>query len=96
MTVARAPASTILDCLLCRRDGTNEAGSRARKFEKYQAVDPFAWVLLLILKVLHDLHILQHHKFQDIRCPGSCRSFSIHRRSLDRLGFGRGRSLLQC
>ena len=36
--------------------------------------------LLLILKILHDLPILQYHNFQGIRYLGSCKIFSIHRR----------------
>ena len=34
--------------------------------------------LLLILKILHDLHIPQSHNSQGTRYLGSCRIFSIH------------------
>ena len=36
-------------------------------------------VLLLILKILHDLSILYYHNSQCLGYLGSCRIFSIHR-----------------
>ena len=36
-------------------------------------------MIFLILKILHDLSILQSHNSQGIRYLGSCRIFSIHR-----------------
>ena len=36
-------------------------------------------VLLLILKILHDLSILQYHYSQGLVYLGSCRILSIHR-----------------
>ena len=36
-------------------------------------------LLLLMLKILHDLSIVEYHNSQGLGYLGSCRIFSIHR-----------------
>ena len=43
--------------------------------------------VLLLLNILHDLGVLLYRYFPDIKCLGSCRTFSMDRRSSG-LGLG--------